>query len=300
MGATLAAVTASIASYVVLYRRFDSLTLRPAASHAPVFLAHRRAGPDARRPVRTAIGQFTSITLRRSPLHQGIIVAVLAAAAGFVVNGALVAGFPPPADAGAPGAALPWIAVWAPVTLIFVAVPAIRLALSVPIDLRANWVFRMTDDEAIRADPISAGVRTVLVLGVALPIVLVAPLQWWLLGWRTVQLMVLEWLVGWLLVEVLMQEWRRIPFTCTYIPGKGFVPQMFVKGIVAYLVFTSVADAVLQRAAGSAVAAGLAVLVLGTLALVLAGSRKRHAGLGALIFEDELPLDIIPLRLGGD
>ena len=55
------------------------------------------------------------------------------------------------------------------------AVPAVRLALSVPIDLRANWVFRMTEDEAIRADPIDAGVRAVLGLGVA-------PLQWWLLG----------------------------------------------------------------------------------------------------------------------
>jgi hypothetical protein len=300
ISATLGALTVSSASYVVLYRRFDSVTLRPAACHTPILPARWRAPATTRRPVRLAIREFTSITLRRSPLHQGIVVAALAAAAGFVVNGALLVGVPSPGAVERPDGALPWITVWAPMTLIFVAVPAVRLALSLPIDLRANWVFRMTDDEAIRVDPIAAGVRMVLAVGVALPIALVAPLQWWLLGWRTLQLALLEGLFGWLLVEVLMREWRRIPFTCTYIPGKGFVPHMFVKGILAYLLFTSVADAVLQRSSTSAPATAVAVLVLGALAWVLAGSRKRQATMGTLIFEDELPADIIPLRLGGD
>jgi hypothetical protein len=298
IAATLATLTVSVGSYIVLYRRFDRVTFRPTASHAPIFPVRCRG--ETRHPVRVAIGQFIATTLRRSPFHQGIIVALLAAAAGLVVNGALVAGFPPAGDARAWSATLPWITVWAPTTFIFMAVPAVRLALSVPIDLRANWVFRMTHDGATHADAITASVRTVLVLGVALPIVLVAPLQWWSLGSRTGLLLVVEWLVGWLLVELLMQEWRRIPFTCTYLPGKGFVPQMVGRGIVAYLIFTNLADEVLQRATTSAPAMAGAVLALGTLASMLSIRRMRHAAVVTLTFEDEFPTDVIPLRLNAD
>jgi hypothetical protein len=298
IAATLTTLTVSVGSYVVLYRRFDRVTLRPATSHAPVFPARWR--DRTRHPVRMAIGQFIAITLRRSLLHQGIIVALLAAAAGFVVNGVLVAGLPRSAEAHVWGATLPWITIWAPTTFIFIAAPAVRLALSLPIDLRANWVFRMTDDGATRADAIAAGVRTVLVLGVALPIALVAPLQWWSIGPRTVLLIVLEWLIGWLLVEFLMREWWRIPFTCTYLPGKGFVPHMVGRGIVAYLIFTNLAEEVLERATASAPAMAVAVIALVALASALAIRRTRHAGFVALTFQDEFPTDVIPLRLNAD
>jgi hypothetical protein len=158
----------------------------------------------------------------------------------------------------------------------------------------------MTDDDATRADAIAAGIRMVLVLGVAVPIALVAPLQWWSLGSRTVPLIVLEWLVGWLLVELLMREWRRIPFTCTYLPGKGFVPHMVARGIMAYLIFTNLAAEVLRRAVTSTTAMTVVVLTLGTLASVLCIRRMRRAGVITLTFEDELPTDVIPLRLNGD
>jgi hypothetical protein len=300
LAATLAALIASVASYLSLYRRFDRVTLRQAASHVPLLPASWRAGWSARSPVRVAIGQFISITLRRSLLHQGIVVVLLAAAAGLVVNGVLEAGLPPTRKAHAWGAALPWITVWAPITLIFIAVPAARLALSVPIDLRANWVFRMTDDNAGRVDAIAAGVRTVFGLGVVLPIALVAPLQWWSLGSRTILLMVLESLIGWLFVEFLMREWRRIPFTCTYLPGKGFVPHMVVRGIAAYWIFAGVTAVLLNRGTTSAAAMAVPVLLLGTLAAVLSIRRRRRASVAILTFEDELPTDVIPLRLNAD
>jgi hypothetical protein len=298
IGATLAALTVSVGSYILLYRRFDRVILRQTVAHVPIFPDRWRT--SARHPVRVAIGQFIAITLRRSPLHQGIVVAILAAAAALVGNRALGAGLPPASEAHAWGAPLPWITMWVPMTLIFIAVPAVRLALSVPIDLRANWVFRMTDDDATRADAIAAGVRMVLLLGVALPIALAAPLQWWTLGSRTVLLIVLEWLAGWLLVELLMREWRRIPFTCTYLPGKGFVPHMVARGIAGYWVFTTLAAAVLLHTVTSMRAVAVAVLALATLASLLSIRRMRQARFVALTFEDELPTDIIPFRLNGD
>ena len=41
---------------------------------------------------------------------------------------------------------------WAPMTMVFLSVPAMRLALSAPLDLRSNWIFRMTEDVDARAE----------------------------------------------------------------------------------------------------------------------------------------------------
>src|SRR5688500_19495190 len=104
-------------------------------------------------------------------------------------------------------------------TMVFLAIPAIRLALSVPLDLRSNWIFRMTEDVDGRAEVVAANVRVVLALGVAVPLALIGPLQGWALGASALGVILLEALIGWLLVEWLMADWRRISFTGSYIAG---------------------------------------------------------------------------------
>lgn len=300
MAATLAVLAVSVGSYVLLYRRFDRVILNPGHFHALRSSGLSRARGNRRGPVRLAVRQFVSITLRRSVLHQGIVVGLLAAAGGFVVNGLLAADIWPVATGThAKDAAIPVLA-WAPMALVFLATPAVRLALSVPIDLRANWIFRMTEDVATRGEAVAAGVRTVLGLGVALPIAIVAPLQWWLLGASVIALVVVEWLIGWLLVEFLMRDWLRIPFTCSYIPGKGFVPHMFVKGIGSYVVFTSFAGSLLQLSLAHPPAVPAIVALLAAPAGWLCCRRRRQARLASLAFEDELPTDVSPLRLNAD
>ena len=88
--------------------------------------------------------------------------------------------------------------------------------------------------------------RAVLALAVALPIALIAPLQWWVMGHAVLAVLLVEAAIGWLLVEFLMADWRRVPFTCSYIPGKGFVPQMCVKAFAAYVTFTFATGLVLR------------------------------------------------------
>lgn len=298
--ATLAVLTVSVGSYVLLYRRFDRVILHAGQSHPIRSPGRWRARRNRRRLVGLAVRQFVSITLRRSVLHQGAVVALLAAAGGFVVNGLLAADiWPIAAEARATGTVIAVLA-WAPMALVFLASPAVRLALSVPIDLRANWVFRMTEDAATRGEAVAAGVRTVLGLGVALPIVIVAPLQWMLLGAPVIALVAVEWLIGWLLVEFLMRDWLRIPFTCSYIPGKGFVPHMVVKGIGSYVAFTSFAGSLLQLSLARPQALPAIVVLLAAPAGWLCYRRTRQAGVVSLAFEDELPTDVTPLRLSGD
>jgi hypothetical protein len=297
---TVVILIVSVASYVVLYRRFDRVTVQSAASQNVGGWDRSLARWSGRAPVRHAIGRFVSITIRRSVLHQGLVVGALAAAGAFVLNSFLSAdGLREPFDRRQ-REVLIWTLLWAPMTMVFLAIPAIRLALSVPLDLRSNWIFRMTEDVAGRAEVVAANVRVVLALGVALPLALIGPVQWWVLGTPALGVVVVEALIGWLLVEWLMADWRRIPFTCSYIPGKGFVPHMFVKGFGSYVLFTLVTGIVLRLSLARPQAALVLALILVAAAGALGVHRSRHARVTSLTFEDELPADVTQLRLNAD
>lgn len=298
--ATALVLVVSIASYLLLYRRFDRVMLQPASYQNPVGWSGSLDRWVGRAAVRHAIGRFASITIRRSVLHQGLIVGLLAAAGGFVLNSLLSAsGWNEPPETRGRSMFIATL-LWAPMAMMFLATPAIRLALSVPLDLRSNWIFRMTEDVAGRAEVAAANVRLVLVLGVALPLATIGPVQWWVLGPSALGVIVTEGLIGWLLVEWLMADWRRIPFTCSYIPGKGFVPHMFVKGFASYVVFTSVTTLILRGALTRPRMMLVVALIVGAAAGALRVRRTRHAQHIPLRFNDELPTDVSPLRLNAD
>jgi hypothetical protein len=297
--ATVVVLLVSIASYVRLYRRFDRVMLQPASSQRGRDWNRSLAKWVGRAPVRHAIRRFVSITVRRSVLHQGLIVGLLSAAGGFVLNGLMNANgwTQPPALRGR---TFLFTILWAPTTMMLLAIPAVRLALSVPLDLRSNWVFRMTEDVAGRTEVSAASVRIVLAFGVALPLALIGPVQWWVLGRSAAGIIALEALMGWLVVEWVMADWCRIPFTCSYIPGKGFVPHMFVKAFAVYIFFTTATMLILRIALAVPLVGVFVALITGAAAGALNLYRARHAPLTPLMFDDELPSDVNPLRLNAD
>ena len=296
----MSVLAVSVISYVLLYRRFDRVTLQPAVSRRADASDRSLARWSGRAPVRHAIGRFIAITIRRSPLHQGLVVGLLAAAGGFVLNSLLSAsGWHAPIETRQ-GQALLDTLLWAAMTMIFLAVPAMRLAMWVPLDLRSNWAFRMTEDDAGRAEVAAADVRAVWTLAVAVPLALIGPLQWWALGPSVIRVLIVEVAIGWLLVEWMMAGWQRIPFTCAYLPGKGFVPHMVVKGFASFVVFSMASLLVLRLSLARPIAAVVFAAVFSGAAGVLALLRARHAREAPLIFEDELPTDVSPLRLRAD
>ena len=296
--ATVLVLIVSVATYGLLYRRFDRVMLQPASSQSGS--SRSLAKWVGRAPVRHAIRRFVSITIRRSALHQGLVVGLLAAAGGFVLNSLLsVNGWNAPLDTRLRSPLILTL-LWAPMTMMFLAIPAIRVALSVPLELRSNWVFRMTEDVGGRAEVAAANVRTVLGLGVAVPLALLGPVQWWVLGSSAAEIIALEALIGWLVVEWVMADWCRIPFTCSYIPGKGFVPHMFVKGFASYVFFTTITTLILRVSLARPRLGLVVALIAGAAAGALTLHRTRHAPLSPLLFDDELPTDVNPLRLNAD
>lgn len=280
-------------SYVFLYRRFDRVLVAPVhgSPRTDRRLAWlRRSHTSVPRPVFVAIRRFTVLTLRRSALHQGILVALSAAGAGLVVNSML----------GANQRELVTAVIWAPFSLMFVSSLAVRMALAVPIEQRANWIFRMTEQDGARPDQLDAALHTVRRVGVFAPLLVIAPVSWLVLGTDAIAVLLVALLCGCLLVEILMKRWTRIPFTCSYIPGKGFVPQSILIGFTSFVVFTTI-GAGLAWGNRPVRSASLTIdVVLCAAVLVMRWRRLQNWTETPLDFEDQLPTEVNPLRLSPD
>ena len=240
VGALLAAGTIAAAAYLVLYRHFDRVMIRPSSGDAPALaLRPNHTGGVLRRPAFTAVWTFTWLTLRRSALHQGVLVAVAALGVAGVMSHVLGLDF------RAAFATSDWrrrelisALTWAPFVLMFAIALAVRASLLVPIESRANWIFRLTEQPGTRAQQMDAAAWTMVCLGVIAPCALVAPVQWMLAGPMSLMSAIVAALCGVVLVEVLLLDWRRVPFTCSYLLGKGVLPLTLLKGVFAFVFFT--------------------------------------------------------------
>lgn len=300
-----AAAAVAMWSYAVLYRRFDRVMRAPARTRA--------GGPHARSSIRFAfdtpyarvflgVRRFTILTLRRSVLHQGILVVVSAAGAGLVLNGLIgadVIGWW--RRGGAPGRDLIDAVASGSFTLIFVAALAARLSLAVPREPRANWMFRCAQQEKETAAQLEAAADAVRCFGVFVPVMLMLPLQWLVLGaGGALAAAVSAVLLGLLLVEILMRGWARIPFTCSYIPGKGFLPLTLLLGVAGYLLFIRAGGALAAADLRSAGIAGVFAAGVAASALLLWSLRVRRSRAFTPVFDDELPSELTSLGLSAD
>ncbi len=134
----------------------------------------------------------------------------------------------------------------APIVFGFFAMAAMRAAFSFPVDLRANWVFRMMEPPSA-----VAAVRKLMFVTGVLPAVLFSaaayPVLWGpARGLRFAFIMLL---IEWIILERLMRDFRKIPFTCSYMPGKAdlkarFVIYVVLFALIAYIVTHGAAAAV--------------------------------------------------------
>lgn len=111
------------------------------------------------------------------------------------------------------------------------AVAGVRMVIAMPADLRANWIFRVT---ALWGPPeyAKATRRSVLVLAAAPVWAVAAPVFFVFAPWRMAAAhMVILVIVGLSLVDAALLGFRKIPFTCSYLPGKSHFNMVFLIGI---------------------------------------------------------------------
>jgi succinate dehydrogenase hydrophobic anchor subunit len=111
--------------------------------------------------------------------------------------------------------------------LLFIAVAGMRVIAAIPVTLPAHWVFRITELRG-PGSYLRAVRRSFLALAV-LPVALASGLFFvsvWPLHLALEHCAVLV-LAGLILVEVSLIAFNKIPFTCSYLPGKGNVHFVF-------------------------------------------------------------------------
>ena len=292
-----AALTAAV-SYAVLYRRFDRMVMRPAgvAGRPRWWNAALFDWALPRRSNGAAITTFTRLTLARSPLHQGVFVAIAACGAGLVLN-SLFAVKAMPRLRRTYEDELASALAWAPFALMFATTLAVRTALVLPIEPRANWVFRMTEHDEARVDQIRAVIGCMVWLGVVVPLALLFPAEWMIFGMRAIPGAAVVLMTGLVLVELEMGEWRRVPFTCSYMPGKRFVGLTMLIGLASFVAFTSIGSVLLWASRAHPLGSPIVVAILGGIVWERRRRRARLTRHTPLLFEDTLPTEVEPLRL---
>jgi hypothetical protein len=181
--------------------------------------------------------------------------------------------------------------------LVFV-ILGIRVVAAIPISLSANWIIRVT--QVRPSSDYRGAVRfSWLALGV-LPIwLLVAGLLLATSSWRPVlgHLVVLI-LLGTFLVELCLLTFPKVPFTCSYLPGKANIHIAFWVGLVLLFQLVSTGARFESRMLSHPLSYAFMVFLL---AIALAGLRRlnetRTSDAKELLFEEEYPADIVSLNL---
>jgi hypothetical protein len=177
----------------------------------------------------------------------------------------------------------------APLVLMFFLLTGANVMLAIPIEPKANWVFRLLEP-ASRVAAID-GARAALLAMITAPIALAAgAMAAWLWGpWTGLVHGAFCLAMGWALIEVLLLRVRKIPFTCIWFAGRSRARlwPFYLLACSTYC-FTSAAIelAVLNRPRGL-------VLVFAALASIIAGLSAVRARLltapPGLRFEEEDP-----------
>ncbi len=185
-----------------------------------------------------AVFQFTVRTIARSRMHRLILAGYLSLGLTYALVGMMTM-----AGSGGWRAMLRpnFVVAAVPMLLSFFVLLGLRALFSVPAELEANWAFRITERSQPEAE-MSAIRKLMLVFAVAPATVLsfaLYPAMWGMgLGLRH---SVLGTMVIVIAMQAMMYGLRKIPFTCSYLPGKRNLKVMFV---IYGVLFSSIAYSV--------------------------------------------------------
>jgi hypothetical protein len=192
---------------------------------------------------------------------------------------------------------LPISASIVPFLLMFACGVAVRAALALPIEHRANWVFQVTEDHAMRREQMRAVDRVVTAYVIGVPVLAAAPLLWVALGPDALLAGLVVASIGLVFVHAVLLDWRRIPFTCSYLPGKRFIGHSALIGFAACLLFTVISTGLVRTAL---VDVNQGLVITGALLIIGYWLRERRLATWKktpLMFEDEFPDQMVQLQL---
>jgi hypothetical protein len=246
-----------------------------------------------RKPEDRATFHFVGQTLFRSPRHVlyiGVFVAIGISIAAMQLISAVHG--KNPSMAGGLDEALSLV----PRLLAFFLLVGMRVCFAIPVDLDANWLFRLCPKQRIKAQ--HRGVRKFLVGGLILPLFVLSGLFYLMIwDWHRVLLhLCYGVMLSLVLMELLFLRFEKVPFTCSYLPGDAsrvFLWPLYGLSFAFYLFASTTLEALLL---GDIHRLMYFYAIIGTLWLVLL-CRNLLLADGMVYFEEESASDPVYLNL---
>jgi hypothetical protein len=187
-------------------------------------------------PQQQACYKFVAKTLLRSEEHLQVLMGFMAVG---VVAAANVLASPHSFTSILSGntPSLEFLSV--PLILSYCLVIGIRFAFEMPVDLRANWIFRISlEHRWTEAREVSRRVLLVFSLSWLAPTCFLLTLLFW--GWVAALLHTAVFILCTIaLVEFSLFKFRKIPFTCVYPPFKSHSGVIALLYLFGFFVFTT-------------------------------------------------------------
>jgi hypothetical protein len=283
----LLSLAAFAASSAVSYHRHVRRTLEVRKGRPALFRVRegwRRflSATVLRAPEERAVFGFFSDTLRSSGKHRMSLAYYLAVGAAAILI--FVVSYRESFRVLTPANGLLLVQ---PLLLVFALVAGIRVLVDRPAAPEANWVFRLT--ETPRTAKYLAGLKKSVLLHLILPLFVgVFSLHAWLWDARTALLHTAFGLViSVLAVEAAFYHYRKVPFACTYVPGKLKL-QFTAIPVLIGLLLTMMALAAIEKTILMDPGRGVVFLTVAAAALfaMRIGNRSFY-NKSSLLFEEE-------------
>jgi hypothetical protein len=242
-----------------------------------------------------AILLFSTLTMARSRKHRVLLAFYWGAGAAIVC--AMINPFftkMPRAQGAGPTETY----ITASLLLVCLGPGAVRTVINLPVAARADWLFRMTEFDKASVYR-RASERFVVGLGVVpvwLVLSVISLARW--PGWRALAFVFTLGSVGLLVVKLCTVGLRKIPFACTYQPGKGNVHLIFWSAVFLLFPVSRLAAKGLLHSLGSPLSATcLGLISLGVLLYLTRRLPDEVFDERGLLFEEEPLDDLLSLRL---
>ena len=300
----LAGVTGiAVVTYMWSYRRHRVRLLEsPSVESAPgrAFLA-RLSDKFIRDPRELGVFAFIGKMLGRSRQHRLILTAFSAIALALIVEsfvslaaGRNFRGF----TTQTPG--LRQAVISAPLALSLFVLAGYRYLFRLPVDLQANWLFRLNESGNRLA--FLDGVERFLLCYAVLPVAfLTLPLEILFLGARDGCLATVACMApSLILMELLLTQFDRIPFTSSYLPGQRPLVETVVRYVFALALYVSLLSTIINWCLKSTAMTLAFLAALVPIWWRVRGGRHELRQIGQTEFEEVLEPAVLTLSIERD
>lgn len=185
-----------------------------------------------RNPVQRAVFYFFGKTIRRSTLHKMRLVTYMAVASGavLILLTTLIGDYENFSMINTTLLSIPLV-------LTFFLLVGMRSIVNIPVSLEANWIFRLTQRQDKKH--YFSGLKKGIFFYALIPLFAVLfVIYFFLWGGETAFYHCLYGLlVSSLLMEALFQGYHKIPFACTYLPGKAKMHVFWIVYLFSFLFY---------------------------------------------------------------